>query len=121
DGSLIDYKFDQQSGAWIVKYPNGTTATFGAAGAGAAYPSQIADINGNYISIVYLGAPPFIQYIQDTLGRTISFHYDMTTSPILVTSITAPGFNGGAASTNYRLYYPPIPLHVYFFLLPAAA
>src|SRR5215831_645267 len=119
DGSLIDYKFDQQSGAWIVKYPNGTTATFGAAGAGAAYPSQIADINGNYISIVYLGAPPFIQYIQDTLGRTISFHYDMTTSPILVTSITAPGFNGGADRTIARFHYRQFPLNFSFFRLQA--
>lgn len=114
DGTFIRYGFDQASQAWLVKYPNGTTARFGATGAGALYPDRITDANGNYITIVYFGSAPFIRYIEDSLGRVITFHYDTDTFPVLLTAITAPGLQGGPERTLARIHYRQLPLNYAF-------
>lgn len=94
-GSLIQY-------AW-AKLPNGTTITYGAPANLSAYPTQITDANGNYITITYKGNQgPNISTITDTLGRQLKFYYDADN---LLTAVTAPGFDGGAARILARFTY----------------
>lgn len=133
DGSFINYyaegykaQFDNSGGhnmirAW-AKLPNGTTIKYGASANYAMYPKQIIDANGNYITITYRTywrywnntwylseEGPNIETITDTAGRTIQFYYERSgTSPNekdLLTAVTAPGFNGGAARVIMRLQY----------------
>ena len=105
DGTFINYwvkgyqpqfsgNLIQQAQAWL---PNGTNIVYGAAAKLAAYPVQITDANGNYITITYVGNQgPNIATITDTLGRQIKFQYTLFNGGNVVTSITAPGYNGGA-------------------------
>lgn len=134
DGSFINYyaegykaEFDNSGGhniryAW-ARLPNGTTIEYGAPANYAIYPKKITDANGNYITITYrtytrywnnqwqygVEEGPNIETITDTAGRTIQFYYERTgTSPNekdLLTAVTAPGFNGGAARVIMRLQY----------------
>src|SRR5204863_9048520 len=65
-------------------------------------PTQITDTNGNYIQVAYhweTNFPPMaINYVVDTLGRVIQFHYDTPNSTNL-TSITTPA---GTISLGYQ-------------------
>ena len=109
DGSLIDYTVisdDSNLRSATVKYPNGTTVTYGLG------PTQIADANGNIMSVKYgsyisPGSPAKIESkietITDTLGRVVNFEYDSNNSNIL-TAITAPKVGGGTR-TIVRFYY----------------
>ena len=60
------------------------------------FPLQATDANGNKITIKYVldaakhPAPPAIDYITDSVGRNIRFHYDQAQHLV---SITAPGLD----------------------------
>ena len=93
DGDLIDYSITWETGgsptSGRVSYSNGTVVDFGAIGKQALYPTRITDANGNYITIAYRNnTGPEIAAVTDTLGRTISFHYDTQN---LLTAVTGPG------------------------------
>ena len=86
-----------------AKLPNGTNIVYGAPGDGAIYPTQITDVNGNYITITYVAnAGPQIETVTDTLGRVINFHDDVNN---LLTTVTAPGLNGSGPRELVRLHY----------------
>src|SRR6266478_1542636 len=73
-------------------FNDGTAVTIGKVN-NRLLPTQITDTNGNYIQIAYhweTNFPPMaINYIVDTLGRVIQFHYDGYNSTNL-TSISTP-------------------------------
>ena len=111
DGSLIDYKYQSGTGGaptWAeARYPNGTYVQYGAM-SGDLHPTFIQDANGNFVNITYVNnVGPRIQTIQDTLGRTITFHYDPSNR---LTAITGPGFDNGPARTLARFHYKQISL-----------
>jgi hypothetical protein len=112
DGSFIDYEHvDDFSGGfqWAqARYPDGTTIEYTARGhdyirpaigtvtpsSGVLFPTRITDAGGNVITIGYRdNVGPEIDTVVDTLGRTISFHYE-TAGGRQLTAITGPGLNG---------------------------
>jgi RHS repeat-associated protein len=116
DGSLIDYStWVNSSGVMTfgeIDLPNGTQLHCYATGPGGVYPTSITDAQGNVVTIAYVNnTGPKISYISDTMGRLINFHYD---SLGLLTAITAPGFNGGAARPLVRLTYQQMGLNFGF-------
>lgn len=108
DGTFIHYHGGLTSGT--LYYPDGTVATYGAAGGGyRLYPTQIKDRNGNYISISYAGtngAGPKLSSITDTLGRYINFYYASNGDLI---AVTQPGLSSGDVQT-IRFYYTDVTL-----------
>jgi RHS repeat-associated protein len=117
DGSFIDYSYWTGTNGVITwaqaRMPNGTVINYGAysQSGGGVFPTSIEDVNGNIISISYVNnSGPRIQTITDTLGRTISFYYDYNN---LLTAITAPGYNNGAARVLARLHYHQLNLTQY--------
>lgn len=110
DGSFIDYvSYRSATGisAATAYLPNGTIITYGASISTIAFPTQIKDRNGNYITITYVNnTGPNISTITDTLGRVITFNYDSSNRLI---SITGPGYNG-ATRTFVRLHYKTLSL-----------
>ena len=110
DGTFIDYTTQANSAGIIIysllKRPDGTTVYYGAPGAGAVYPTAIVDADGNFINVTYVNnAGPRIQTVTDTLGRTISFHYDANN---LLTAVVGPGLDGDTR-TLVRLHYTELP------------
>jgi RHS repeat-associated protein len=99
DGSHITYVGDVMSGT--LYFNDGTAVTIAKIN-NRLLPTQITDSNGNYIQIAYhweTNFPPMaINYIVDTLGRVIQFHYDAYNSTN-VTSITTPT---GTVSLGYQ-------------------
>ncbi|MGH3844217.1 MAG: RHS repeat-associated core domain-containing protein [Pseudonocardiaceae bacterium] len=112
DGSFIDYEHvDDLTGGfqWAqARYPDGTTIEYTARGHdyvrpetgavspswGVLFPTRITDASGNVITIGYRNnVGPEIDTIMDTLGRTISFHYE-TAGWRQLTAITGPGLDG---------------------------
>ncbi|HKD39328.1 MAG TPA: RHS repeat-associated core domain-containing protein [Myxococcaceae bacterium] len=117
DGSFIDCKV-QFSGSQLrsgkVQYQNGTEVAYDAVGPGGIYPTSVTDANGNSLLIYYSeNGPPKIRYIEDTLGRIITFYYDYPEGTPLLTAITAPGLGGGQR-TLMRLHYGQVPLSYAF-------
>ena len=111
DGTFIDYSCSSNTSGTatsaFARLPNGTAISYGAPGAGAVYPTNIKDANGNYITITYVNnSGPRIQAIVDTLNRPVNFHYDANN---FLTAITGPGLNGGTR-TLVRLNYRQISL-----------
>ncbi|MBX3283303.1 MAG: RHS repeat-associated core domain-containing protein [Acidobacteria bacterium] len=101
DGSFTDYNCyysNSTYGSFLngsARLSNGTTILYSSPTADRkqVFPTKIVDSQGNYITITYVNnAGPKINTITDTLGRTITFNYDGTSSRI--TSITGPGYNG---------------------------
>jgi RHS repeat-associated protein len=90
DGSTVEY---------FTPTPDNGKSTY--------YPSRIVDRNGNYISINYRkdGAgkqsPPAIDFITDTVGRIVRFHYESNGLPV---AITGPDLESGRR-TYARLLY----------------
>jgi RHS repeat-associated protein len=112
DGTLIDYAtWKNASGVmtWAeVNLPNGSQIHYNCQGPGGMFPTQIIDANGNYITITYVNnTGPRIQTVTDTLGRVISFQYDIYN---LLTAVTTPGLGGGTR-TLVRLHYHQISLN----------
>lgn len=117
DGSFINYwarGYRPQYGSYILdawaKLPNGTKVIYGASANLSAYPTQITDANGNYITITYLNNQgPNIDTITDTLGRQVKFRYvDLLVGSVykkVAVAVTAPGFNGGADRVIARFAY----------------
>ena len=131
DGSFIDYQHvDDLTGGfqWAqARYPDGTTIEYTARGHdyvrpetgavspgwGVLFPTRITDAHGNVITIGYRNnVGPEIDTIVDTLGRTISFHYD-TAGWRQPTAITGPGLDG-ARRTLVRLNWVRMPLEPAF-------
>ena len=104
DGSFINYYargYKPQFNSTILeawaKLSNGTKIVYGASTKLTAYPTQITDANGNYITITYLNNQgPNIDTITDTLGRQVKFKYVYFNGKNVVAAITVPGFNGAA-------------------------
>lgn len=109
DGTFIDCSFARTHVQ--CKYPTGLVIAFGQfTTSGFNYPTRITDANGNYIVITYRDVSqqprlppgrrvsPSIATITDTLGRTITFHYEpeveANDSSGVLTAITGPGLNG---------------------------
>ena len=119
DGSFIDYGCSYSSSTYgkylsgFATLPNGTTVTYSSP-SGAydqVYPTQITDVQGNYITITYVNNQgPNIQTITDTMGRPITFNYDSSNRLI---SITAPKLDGGTR-TVVRLHYSQLTLNYAF-------
>jgi RHS repeat-associated protein len=91
DGTHITYVGNATTGGTLF-YNNGAQVTISSIN-NRLLASAIQDPNGNYITITYKGMnyPPMaIDYITDTLGRVIQFHYGADG----LTHIAAPGFGG---------------------------
>jgi RHS repeat-associated protein len=99
DGSHITYAGNALGGT--LYFNDGTAVTIGKVN-NRLLPTQITDTNGNFIQIAYhweTNFPPMaINYIVDTLGRVIQFHYDAYNSTNL-TSISTPT---GTVSLGYQ-------------------
>jgi RHS repeat-associated protein len=112
DGSLVDYSSGfyatngtYNSGYAYARYANGTSVSYGAFGQNSVYPTNITDVNGNYITITYVNnTGPRIQTITDTMGRVVNFYYDANS---LLTAVTTPGLSGGTR-TLVRFHYHQI-------------
>ncbi|HKY41776.1 MAG TPA: hypothetical protein VJM50_01670, partial [Pyrinomonadaceae bacterium] len=121
DGSFIDYSYYTGTNGYMTwaqaRYPNGKIVTYGARGPSGLYATSIEDANGNYIYITYVNnSGPNIQTINDSLGRSINFHYNYNN---LLTAITGPGLNGGTR-TLVRFHYKQLALNWGFSGLTAA-
>ncbi len=118
DGSFINYYargYKPQFNSTILeawaKLPNGTKITYGASTKLTAYPTNITDANGNYITITYLNNQgPNIDTITDTLGRQIKCKYVWFNGQNVMAAVTAPGFNGGADRVIAQFAYDTINL-----------
>ena len=113
DGSFIDYSSATNTNGIVLSanatLSNGTRIQYHASdlSTGVASPTTITDRNGNFITLSYVNNNgPRIQTIIDTLGRTLTFHYDNLN---LLTAITAPGLGGGTR-TLVRLTYRQLSL-----------
>jgi hypothetical protein len=95
DSSFL--KFD--SATRILKTPNGQQIQYQQVTLGSTYrfvPTQIKDVNGNFITVQYVAGTTRIGQITDTLGRLVTFEYDPVTSRLL--RIKAPDFADSTAS-----------------------
>lgn len=108
DGSFINYTSFTNTNGMVTSanasLPNGTQIQYYAydPSSGIAAPTMITDRNGNYITISYVNnSAPRVQTITDTLGRSLTFHYDNIG---LLTAITAPGLGGGTRTVVRLLY-----------------
>lgn len=104
----------ETDGPWRLATADGLNITFGhAAGYAFAYPTEIRDVHGNRIEIHYhddtIPDYPFrreyfrhfVDYIIDSAGRRVDFHYalaDAQSDVVQLTSITAVG-------RTYRYFY----------------
>lgn len=121
DGSFVDYScsytYSSYYGGSIsgsARLANGTTVTYasGTASGDQAYPTQITDAQGNYITISYVNnRGPEIQTVTDTLGRVIRFGYDSSNRLV---SITAPRLDNTGVRTLARLHYNQLALNYAF-------
>jgi hypothetical protein len=105
DGTHITYVGDAVYGG-TLHYNDGTSVTVGVVN-NRLLPTQITDANGNYIQIAYmnstLGYPAqAINYVTDTLGRSITFAYD---SSYALRSIAVPAVGGTSQNPITRKIY----------------
>lgn len=116
DGTFIDYNCfvstynGVTSMSASAKLPNGSEIFYLASSANGkqAFPTQISDAQGNYISISYRNnRGPEIQTITDTLGRVVTFNYDSLNRLI---SVTAPKMDNAGTRTVIRLHYKQMTL-----------
>ncbi|MGB5037232.1 MAG: RHS repeat-associated core domain-containing protein, partial [Blastocatellia bacterium] len=113
DGTFV--LFDKVTGK--LRYPDGVVVTYTLTN-NRVLPTSIQSLNGNVITIAYktYNSTTFpmrwaIDTIQDTLGRYVRFYYD---SNAQLTSVTAPGFNGGSDRTLVQFQYQDITLSYTF-------
>lgn len=115
DGTFIDYSYTTGTNG-IMLYgqasrPDGTRIDYNVNGPSGLYPTRITDPNGNYTTITYVNNQgPRIQTVTDTMGRTVTFHYD---SGNRLTAITAPALTSGTR-TLVRLHYSQLTLNYSF-------
>ncbi len=150
DGSFIDYQHvtstDGPPSNWKIIsakafYPDGMVVEYRAKGVRREiYPTRITDVNGNFMTVTYRNNEgPEIESIIDTMGRTITFHYEVYEDAIgewprcrkkshdpaanepnicqRLTAITAPGHQG-ERRTLVRLHYAKMNLRYRFTGLP---
>lgn len=115
DGTFIDYSYTTGTNGIMLygqaTHPDGTRVDYNVNGPSGLYPTRITDANGNYITITYVNNQgPRINTVTDTLGRSITFHYD---SGNRLTAITAPGYLTGTR-TLVRLHYSQLSLNYSF-------
>ena len=99
DGTHIRYVGNTSSGE--LRFPDGTRVTISTVN-NRLLPTQIKNPNGNYIQIAYktgFAWKQAIDYVTDTLGRVIQFHYDSCAS---LTKITAPALGGSSQNPLTR-------------------
>lgn len=118
DGTFIDYSYTTGTNGIMLygqaTHPDGTTVDYNVNGPSGLYPTRMTDANGNYLTITYVNnSGPRINAVTDTLGRTVTFHYD---SGNRLTAITGPGFDGGTR-TLVRFHYSQLALN-YSFVYP---
>ena len=107
DGTLITLLYessDQAVRSASARYQNGTIIEFTApSSAGRTlYPTSITDPNGNYLTITYRNNNgPELERVVDTLGRSLSFHYDADNH---LTAIVGPGL-ASSPQELIRLHY----------------
>jgi hypothetical protein len=122
------FEFDSSTNK--LQYPDGTEVVY-AFNSNKLLPNSIRDINGNSIAISYVTScsdaqrvepcacgsacqkPPrqAINYITDTLGRQVTFHYYANGN---LAEIRVPGYNGASSRTVAKFYYQPITLSYNF-------
>ena len=105
DGSHIRFTGSATLGGTMT-YKNGTQVTISLVN-NLLQPTQVLDKNGNFIQIAYRDAAQgyhqrAIDYVVDTMGRTILFVYAPNKD---LTSITAPAFGSGTR-TLVQFTYP---------------
>jgi RHS repeat-associated protein len=117
DGSHITYAGNALGGT--LYFNDGTAVAIGKVN-NRLLPTQITDTNGNFIQIAYhweTNFPPMaINYIVDTLGRVIQFHYGEWPAPssTSLSSITTPtgtvtlGYQSVTMNPNFLLSDNPI-------------
>ncbi|HJQ24948.1 MAG TPA: RHS repeat-associated core domain-containing protein [Blastocatellia bacterium] len=126
DGRFIEYDTTSKG----LGYPDGTVVFYDFVGT-KLVPETIRDINGNSIDITYIYScadalrveactcgsgcvrPPrqAINYITDTLGRTVTFYYKADGN---LAEIRVPGYNLGTDRTLVKFYYQPLTLSYNF-------
>lgn len=81
-----------------------------------ALPVKITDRNGNYIEITYdSNNYGKVAFVRDTLGRIISFWYEMSPNGgTRLVTIEAPGFNNAATRQVIRFYYDSLTINADF-------
>lgn len=119
DGSFIDYQcyVSTYNGVTSISgsstLPNGTRHSFNNTSVSGkqAFPTQIWDVQGNYINITYRNYQgPQIQTVTDTMGRVVSFNYDSGNRLI---SVDVPRMDGGTR-TAVKLHYKSLTLSAGF-------
>lgn len=102
--------YDSMIARWSIPYETLNVST-----RNRRLPTQVLDSNGNYLQISYKSEanfPPMaINYIVDTLGRVIQFHYGEWPAPssTSLSSITTPtgtvtlGYQTVTMNYNYTL------------------
>jgi len=120
DGTFIDYGCYVSTyygtttmSAW-AKLANGTQIQYSTNSVSGqqAFPTQITDAQGNYITISYRNnRGPEIQTVTDTMGRVVTFNYDSNNRLI---SVTAPKMNNAGIRTVVQLHYKQITLNPNF-------
>lgn len=117
DGSFIDYNCYYSSNQYgkglsgSAKLPNGTTIYYNSSTANGeqAFPTQITDAQGNYISITYRNnRGPEIQTVTDTMGRVVTFNYDSNNRLI---SVSVPKMDNAGTRIAVQLHYQQIALN----------
>lgn len=94
-----------------VTLPNGTQVYYGVTSANGkqAFPSQITDSQGNYVSVSYKNNHgPELQTVTDTMGRVITFNYDSLNRLI---SVDVPKMDNAGTRTAVRLHYKSLTLN----------
>lgn len=117
DGTFIDYQCSVSTYSGVTsmfgsaRLPNGTKIFYHSPSENGkqAFPTNISDANGNFISITYRnGKGPSIQTITDTLGRVVSFNYDSLDRLI---SVDVPKLNNAGTRTAVRIHYKQLSLN----------
>lgn len=120
DGTFIDYGCYVSTyygtttmSAW-AKLANGTQIQYSTNSVSGqqAFPTQITDAQGNYITISYRNnRGPEIQTVTDTMGRVVTFNYDSLNRLI---SVTTPKMDNVGTRTVVQLNYKQITLNPNF-------
>jgi YD repeat-containing protein len=116
DGSFIDYGCYVSTSNGVTsmsasaKLANGTQIYYNVNSANGkqAFPTQISDPQGNYITVYYQNnRGPNIQTVTDTMGRVVTFNYDSLNRLI---SVAAPKMDNAGTRTVVRLHYKQLTL-----------
>jgi RHS repeat-associated protein len=97
--------FTGYQGGGTLSYTDGTQVTISLIN-NNLLPTQVMDRNGNYMTIAYKDAtqgykPLAIDFITDTLGRNVQFHYN---GSLNLDYIVVPAMNGGTGSSVFFSY-----------------